>query len=161
MLRRSGFQPRANCGTESLFILPIRCDTCGRQGLFVKKHQTTSKLVRSAVAMALCYVVVVQAFLAGCSIGLAVSQASTTTVICHGGGGNSPAGPDNRTPASDSCLVCAICTLATAGGLAAPTTATVAAPRTASHRVAPFDITALATAPPARAGFARAPPKFA
>jgi hypothetical protein len=129
----------------------------------VKKHQTTSKLVRSAVAMALCYIVVLQAFLAGCSIGLVVSLASTraTVVICHGGGGNSPAGPDNRIPARDSCLVCAICTLATAGGLTAPTTATFAAPRTASHRVAPFDIANLATVPPARAGFARAPPKFA
>ena len=128
----------------------------------MKKDQTTSKLVRSAVARALCCIVVLQAFLAGCSIDLAVSQASAraTTVICHGGGGNSPAGPDDRTPASDSCLVCAICTLA-AGGFAAPTTAPVAAPRTASHRVAPFDIAALATAPPARAGFARAPPKFA
>jgi Protein of unknown function (DUF2946) len=128
----------------------------------VWKYQTTSKFIRSAVAMALCYAVVLQAFFAGCSIGLGVSQASTSaaTVICHGGDGDSPPGPDNHTPANHPCLVCAICTLATAGGLTAPL-ASIAGSWTAAHRVVLFDIAALAAAPPARAGLARAPPKFA
>jgi hypothetical protein len=129
----------------------------------VKKRQTPSKFVRSAVAVALCYVVVLQAFLASCSLALAVSRVSpsASAVICHGDGGNAPAGPDDRAPTSDACAACAICTLASADGLPAPTTPAVAAPRTASHRVAPFAIAGLPGAPPARAGFARAPPKFA
>ena len=129
----------------------------------MKKRRTKSKLVRCAIAVALCYIFVLQAFLASSSIALAISQADAgaSAVICYGGGGNPPAGPHNRTPASDSCVLCSICTLGSAGGLPASATLTFPARQTASRRVAIFDISVLAKAPPPRAGFARAPPKFA
>jgi hypothetical protein len=133
------------------------------QGRRVKKRQTISKLVRRGVTVALCCIVVLQAFIAGCSLALSVSQASqsVTAVICHGGGDNRPAGPDDRTPASDACAACAICTLASAAGLPAPTKPTVTASRTPSHRLYVFAFEELPNPPPARAGFARAPPGFA
>jgi len=115
------------------------------------------------VALALCYTIVLQAFFAGWGLALAVNAADTGTVavVCPGGGGNPPAGPDDRTPASDSCVLCATCTSASAGGLAASTTLIVAEPSTASRRIGPFDIAVLAKVPPTRAWFARAPPNFA
>jgi hypothetical protein len=122
------------------------------QGRRVKKRQTTFKPVRRAVTVALCYIIVLQAFLAGCSLALSVSQASSGSgaVICHSGDGL-PAGSDDHTPASDACATCAICTRA-ATGLPAPTL---------SHRVDAFALAELPNTPPARAGFARAPPEFA
>jgi hypothetical protein len=133
------------------------------QGRRVKKRQTTSKLVRCAVAVALCYIVVLQAFLAGCSLALEVSRASSGTgaVICHSADGDLPAGPDDRTPTIDACSTCAICTRAGPAGLPAPTTPTVTASWTLSRRVDAFALAELPNAPPARAGFARAPPEFA
>jgi hypothetical protein len=138
----------------------------------VKKRLTRPKFVRRAVAVSLCYILVLQAFLTTFSIAVAVSQASTTAggVICHTVGhtvghtavDDTPAGPDNRTPASDSCAFCALCAPAgSAGALPSPTTLTVAAPRTVSRRVGPFATADLVRVPPARAGLARAPPKFA
>jgi hypothetical protein len=131
------------------------------QGIRVKKRQTTSQPVRRAVTVALCYIIVLQAFLAGCSLALTVSWASSGSgaVICHSGDGL-PAGSDDRTPASDACATCAICTRA-ATGLPAPTTPTITVSWTLSHRVDAFALAELPNTPPARAGFARAPPEFA
>jgi len=155
--RREAKRPgrRSSSGASRVLNVPV-------QSHLVKKRRATSKPFRCAVAVALCYIFVLQAFLASFSIALAIGQASAGTgaVMCHGGGGT-PAGPDNRIPASDSCVMCANCALASAGGLPAPTTLTFLARRTASRRVAIFDISVLAKAPPPRAGFARAPPKFA
>jgi hypothetical protein len=125
-------------------------------------RSATSKFARGAVAAALCYILVLQTFLVNCSVAVANSPVSAGAVICHSGGGNAPDNhSDKRTPASDACGLCAVCTLAACqDGLPAHAT-TVETPRTVSRLVRPFKIADLAKPRPLRAGFARAPPKFA
>ena len=109
------------------------------------------------VALALCYVLALQAFLSAFGVSVAASQDETAFVICHGDG-SAPAG-DNRRHEK---LACALCTLAAAanGPLPVAPSASVV-PLVTASRFSPADVVSTFSPRPARAGLARAPPDFA
>jgi hypothetical protein len=128
----------------------------------VSTTDTRLKFVRRALRVALCYLVVLQAFVATYSAAFAVSQASGTVAgfaICHSGGGAAQDSPGPAAPASIPCALCAMA--ASAGGLPPAPGTTVVAPPSVAGRVRPADISVIASPQPARAGLARAPPQFA
>jgi hypothetical protein len=127
----------------------------------VSKSRTKPKVFCRLLGVTLCYVFALQGFLAAYSAALAVSQANGTAAgfICHNAGGDGPADPNTRTPASLSCALCAIG--ASACGVVPDPILSIVAPSMAAGRVRHTDITVIVNRPPARAGFARAPPRFA
>ena len=122
---------------------------------------TGFKFVRRALRVALCYLIVLQAFVAAHGSAFAVSQAGGTAagfIICHNTGDDTQESPDPRVPASVPCTLCAMA--ASASGLPPDPVLTVVAPPTVAGRVQPIDIAVIASPPLARAGLARAPPQF-
>ena len=127
----------------------------------MNKTHIRLKFVRHALRVVLCYVIVLQAFLAANSTAFAVSQAGGAAagfVICHNVGDDTPLGPDSRTPAGVPCALCAMA--ASSNGLPPDPSLAVVAPPTVAQLVRPLGIVIVASSPPARAGLARAPPQF-
>lgn len=128
----------------------------------MRTTRTTPRLVRAAARIALCYVLALQAFLAAhgaAFAAVAAAQGGAGLVICHSGGGPTAPDPAERPVAHLPCALCAIA--ASAGGLPAAANVLAAAAWIYSHRVAPAEIAAVVAFPLPRAGFARAPPRFA
>ena len=126
----------------------------------MNKTHTRTKFVRHALRVALCYLIVLQAFLAAYSTAFAVSQAGGTAagfVICHNAGDDPLPDPDSRTPAKVPCVLCAIA--ASASGLPPDPMLTLVAPPIAG-RIQSADVPVIVRSSPARAGMARAPPQF-
>jgi hypothetical protein len=112
---------------------------------------------RRLSALALCYVLALQAFLTAFGLSFAASQPETGFVICHSDGA-APAG-DQQKPEKLPCALCALAAAANGPLPAAPSALVV--PLVAAGR---FSLTAAIvsfSARPARAGLARAPPRFA
>ena len=112
------------------------------------------------LAVALCYALVLQSFLAGFGNGVATGYASSAAdgfTICHGSGGRPlPSGDSNVK------FPCALCVLAAAGGglLPDPVSAAVA-PLIGGGIVYFVNVAAVVVTTNPRAGLSRAPPIFA
>ncbi len=118
--------------------------------------------VRSALRLALCYVIALQAILAASASAFAVGGAGGTAAsfaICHSASQDVPSRSGDGTASDVPCAVCA--TMASAGSMPPQAGLAVTPPSSAGH-----DLSALAMAGPrgfpnSRAGLARAPPPFA
>ena len=120
------------------------------------------KFVRHALRIALCYVVVLQAFLAAYSTAFAVSQAGGAAagfVICHNGGDDAPLNSDSRTPAGVPCALCAMA--ASANALPPEPMLAAVAPPAVAAQLQPIDLAVIVPPASVRAGLSRAPPQFA
>src|SRR5207245_11237953 len=110
---------------------------------------------RRMLALALCYVLALQAFLTAFGGSFAASQDESGFVICHS---------DGATPAGDNQkhekLACALCVLAAAANGPLPDTpvATPAVPLVTASRFALAEAVTTFIPRPARAGLSRAPP---
>jgi hypothetical protein len=118
------------------------------------------QVARRALAIAVCYLFVVQAFVAGLAAAGAIATAGTAggmaiAAVCHGAG--APAQDDGRPPDAK----CPHCAIAACGfALAAPVSGLAAPPQIAT-RLCPHNAATIARPAAARAGLARAPPAFA
>ena len=129
-----------------------------RQG-HVNHNHTDFKFMRRTIRFVLCYALVFQAFFAAYSIALAFSPAADAGfIICHNAGGDTPEDSDKHAPANIPCALCALATQAS--GLLAPSIVTITAPATGAATVGQADISHILRPAPARAGLARAPPRF-
>jgi hypothetical protein len=125
----------------------------------VNQNQTKLKFMRRTIRVVLCYAFAFQAFFAAYSIALASSPAANAGfIICHNASGDAPEDSDKRAPANIPCALCALA--AQASGLLAPPAVTITAPATTAATVGHADIAQTHRPPPARAGLARAPPRF-
>jgi hypothetical protein len=127
----------------------------------VNKTRIRLKFVGRALRIALCYVVVFQAFFAAYSIASDAGGTAAGFIICHSAGDDTTPGPG---PDSGSLpnVPCALCAMATsAGWLHTGAISAAAAPLTVSHRLRPLDIAVTLALPAVRAGLARAPPNVA
>jgi hypothetical protein len=117
----------------------------------VSKSRTKPKIFCHLLGVALCYVFALQGFLAAYS--------AAGFIICHKAGGDAPAAPSTKTPASVPCALCAVG--ASASGLVPNPILSIVAPSMVASEVWHTDITAVVNRPSARAGLTRAPPQFA
>ena len=127
--------------------------------LAVAKTQTKPKLARHAYRQALCYAIVLQAFLAAYTTAFAASQidgVAADIIICHSAGDDKPSSPDGRPPVSAPCALCAMATSANA--LPPDPMMAMVAPAIVAGRVQPLDVADTVRPILARAGLARAPP---
>jgi hypothetical protein len=128
----------------------------------VSKSHTKPKVFCRLLGVALCYVFALQGFLAAYGAAVAVSQVNGSAagfIICHNAGGDGPTDPNTRTPASVPCALCAIG--ASASGVVPDPILGIVAPSMVASQVRHTDITGIVNRPSARAGLARAPPRFA
>jgi hypothetical protein len=123
------------------------------------KHLSKSLERRALVALA-CYFLIVQAFLAGLTLGFSAAPVRAATgdaAICHRADV-----PAQRNEGKTGGWACGLCALAGAGILDAPAPAEAAPPQRVFTR---FIASPYVASPPAafdwRAGRARAPPGFA
>ena len=123
----------------------------------MNKSHTRTQSVGHALRVVLCYVVVLQAFLAAYSAAFAAGQIGPAAdfVICHSADSNAPLAPHSRVPAA---VPCALCAMAASANALPPDPAAVVAPISVAHRIAPFATAIVTSSPPSRAGLARAPP---
>lgn len=126
----------------------------------VKQNHTKLKFLRGTLRVVLCYAFAFQAFFAAYSIALASGPAADAAglIICHNAGGETPGNSDQQAPANIPCALCALA--AQAGGLLPPPIVTIAAPATIAARVGHAAVAQALHPVPARAGLARAPPRF-
>jgi hypothetical protein len=122
---------------------------------------SSNRVWRRVLGLAVCYAVALQAFLAAFGAALAVSHRSGAadglTIICHGANGTTQPSGDGAGK-----LPCALCAVATAGGGLLPDlVAAAVAPLTGSSIVRRADAVLMLTVAQSRAGLARAPPNFA
>jgi hypothetical protein len=124
----------------------------------VNQNPKELQFTRRAIRVVLCYALVFQAFFAAYSAALATIPAADAAgfIICHNTGGETP-DSDKQAPAHISCALCALA--AQANGLTPPVIA-VAAPATSAATVDHADGAQTLHPAPARAGLARAPPRF-
>jgi hypothetical protein len=114
---------------------------------------------RRALSVAVCYVLILQAFLGAFGTAFAAARiGAPEAVICHGADGAAPAPGDSGRSAK---LPCVLCATAAAGGGVLPDSIPIAAtlPPVAS-RVGFAQVVTILIPPPARAGLSRAPPSF-
>jgi hypothetical protein len=123
----------------------------------VNKSHTRARSIGHALRVLLCYVVVLQAFLAAYSAAFAAGQtgAAADFVICHSADNNAPPAPHSRVPVA---VPCALCAMAASANALPPDPAAVVAPLSVAHRIQLLDIAIITSPPPSRAGLARAPP---
>jgi hypothetical protein len=117
---------------------------------------------RRALTVAVCYVLILQAFLAAFGTVLAVARTSVSDasfVICHSGDALAPASGDTGTSDILPCALCAVA--AAAGGLLPDAISVAAAPLLATAVLSNADTLAIFPAASVRAGLSRAPPVFA
>jgi hypothetical protein len=117
---------------------------------------------RCILRVALCHVVAIQAFLSAFETTLAAVHApesDTWLVICHGLDSTPPSSGGTGNPEKLPCVLCAVAAAAL-GLLSDPVPA--AAPQLLSAGLASFTrAVAIVYQPPSRAGYSRAPPRFA
>jgi hypothetical protein len=130
--------------------------------LSVARTHPKPKIARHAFRVALCYTIVLQAFLAAYTTAFAASQiggVAADIIICHNTGHDSPSGPDSRPPVSAPCALCAMATSGNA--LPSDPMKAVIAPAIVADRIQPVDIADTVRPVLARAGLSRAPPHCA
>jgi hypothetical protein len=112
---------------------------------------------RRILALALCYVLALQAFLTAFGGSVAAGQDESAFVICHGDGAVPPGDSQKHEK-----LACALCTLAAAASGPLPAAPPApAVPPVAATRFALTGTVANFIPRPARAGLSRAPPSLA
>jgi hypothetical protein len=120
-----------------------------------------TRIWRRVLGLAVCYVLVLQAFFAAFETPIALFQANATNggqVICRNANNASPSTGD---AGKREKLPCPLCAIAAAGGVLLPDpVAAVFAPALAGG-VSFAKSVAITTRPPARDGCSRAPPSFA
>jgi hypothetical protein len=117
---------------------------------------------RRVLGLAVCYVLVLQAFFAAFETSVALLQGSAgvgAPVICHTADNAAPSTGDTGKPKKLSCLLCAVA--AAGGGLPPDPVADVFAPRALAGSVSFAESITVSIRPPARDGRSRAPPDFA
>jgi hypothetical protein len=121
-----------------------------------------SRIWRRVLGLAVCYVLVLQAFFAALETPMALLHANATIggqVICHNANNASPSTGDTGKRERFPCLLCAI---AAAGGVLSPDpVAAIVVPRALAGGVNFAQSVAISIRPPARDGCSRAPPSFA
>ena len=121
-----------------------------------------TRIWRRVLGLAVCYVLVVQAFFAAAETAVALFQANATDgvlLICHNADNASSSSGGTRTPERLACLLCAVA--AAGGGLLPDPVAAAFAPRVLAGGVDFADSITISTRQPARDGRARAPPRLA
>jgi O-antigen/teichoic acid export membrane protein len=121
-----------------------------------------TRIWRRVLGLAVCYVLILQAFFAAAETAVALFQANATNgalVICHNANSVSPSTGDSGKPEKLACLLCAVA--AAGGGLLPDPVAAVFAPRVLAGGVNFAKSIAISLRPPARDGCSRAPPRFA
>jgi hypothetical protein len=127
----------------------------------VRTSHTKPRVFCRLLGVVLCYVFAFQGFLAAYSAALAVSQANGNAaafIICHSAGSDGTADSDTPTHANISCALCAIG--ASAGGVVPAAILSIVAPSIFAGRAWHTHVTLIVDRPSARAGLARAPPRF-
>jgi hypothetical protein len=111
--------------------------------------------------LAVCYVLVLQAFFATFETAVALFQGDATNVlvICHNANDASPSTGGTGKPEKLSCVLCAVA--AAGSGLLPDPVADVFAPCVLAGGIDFAKSVAISTRPPARDGRSRAPPSFA
>jgi hypothetical protein len=121
-----------------------------------------SRIWRRVLGLAVCYVLVLQAFFAAFETPMALFQANATSggqVICHNANNASPSTGDDGKREKLPCLLCAI---AAAGSILSPDpVAAIVVPLALAGGVNFAKSVAISIRPPARDGCSRAPPSFA
>jgi Protein of unknown function (DUF2946) len=121
-----------------------------------------TRIWRRVLGLAVCYVLVLEAFFAAFETAVALSQANATDgalIICHNADNASPSSGGTGKPEKLACLLCAVA--AAGGGLLPDPVAAAFAPRVPAGGVDFAESIAIAIRPPARDGCSRAPPHFA
>jgi hypothetical protein len=125
----------------------------------VNNSTTGVKLARHALRVVLCYLVVLQAFLASYGAASALSPASAADyIICHSTSDDTGKSPDPAAPPRVFCTLCVMA--ASAGGLPVDPAVTVTSPRIVVDQVRPSQGADVVGPPLARAGLSRAPPRL-
>ena len=117
---------------------------------------------RRVLGLAVCYVLILQAFFAAFETADALIQGNAINgalVICHNAKNTSPSTDGTGKPKKLSCVLCAVA--AAGSGLLPDPVADVFAPRALAGGVIFAKSIAISTRPPARDGRSRAPPRFA
>jgi hypothetical protein len=121
-----------------------------------------TRIWRRVLGLAVCYVLVLQAFFAAAETAVALIQVDATNgalVICHNANNVSPSTSGSGKPEKLTCLLCAVA--AAVGGLLPDPVAAVVAPPLLAGGVNFAKPIAISTRQPARDGCSRAPPSFA
>jgi hypothetical protein len=126
----------------------------------VNQNHPKLKFLRSTLRVVLCYALAFQAFFAAYGIAMASSPGPDAAgfIICHNTSDETPGNSDQKAPANIHCALCALA--AQASGVLAPPIVTIAAPATIAARVGHAAVAQTLHPVPARAGLARAPPRF-